>query len=157
MLKIFSVRFKPRCRCDFETLSVGNFPRPWHMAVNPGQSTRRDGRHRLIWFPGSPSSVSLSLGARMVKDFTSSKGPVNFGLFSFAIRRCQALREVGCMVMVAAHSYHSIFRFILTLFLLFILSCFVFILFFLLFFLSFILSIFIYTWSFEIPCPIFAL
>ena len=34
------------------------------MAVNP----RRDGRHRLIWFPDSPSSVSLSLGARMVKD-----------------------------------------------------------------------------------------
>ena len=68
MLKIFSVRFKPRCRCDFEALSVGNFPRPWHMAVNLGQSKRRDGRHRLIWFPGSPSSVSLSLGARMVKD-----------------------------------------------------------------------------------------
>ena len=67
ILKIFSLRFKPRSRCDFETLSVGNFPRPWHMAVNPRRPTSRDGRHRLIWFPSSPSSVSLSLGVRMVK------------------------------------------------------------------------------------------
>ena len=66
MMKIFSLRFKPRSRCDFETLSVGNFPRPWHMAVNPRRPTSRDDRHRLIWFPSSPSSISLSLGIRMV-------------------------------------------------------------------------------------------